>query len=46
MVFLTPFLLGVTGCTGAKNTGGSTYEESKSEYENKRREGSGSRSGY
>ncbi|MCH8313233.1 MAG: hypothetical protein IID17_09635 [Nitrospinae bacterium] len=41
MAFLAPFLLGISGCAGPKHQGGSTYEKSKSDYENSRREGSG-----
>lgn len=41
IVFLTPLALGVSGCAGPKHQGGSTYEKSKSDYEKKRREGSG-----
>jgi hypothetical protein len=39
-MFLTPLLLGVSGCAGAKHQGGSTYEKSKSGYE-KKNDGSG-----
>jgi hypothetical protein len=39
-MFLTPLLLGVSGCAGPKHEGGSTYEKSKSDYE-KKDDGSG-----
>ena len=39
MAFLTP--LALAGCSGTQNTASSSYEKTKSDYENKRREGSG-----
>lgn len=41
-MFLTPLLLGVSGCASPTHEGGSTYEKSKSDYEKKKKDdGSG-----
>lgn len=41
MAVLTSLIMGFSGCAGTDHQGGSTYEKSKSDYEDKRREGSG-----
>lgn len=39
VAFLAPLALG--GCTSTQNSGSSSYEKKKSDYESNRREGSG-----